>query len=73
MRILRQFGTPSIVPENLDELARESNLDGGLGNAMDEVAKALEDPTSDEFMQFWQSTSTRNTESFRQVFRCVSR
>ncbi|KAI8055519.1 hypothetical protein BDF22DRAFT_742098 [Syncephalis plumigaleata] len=71
MRILRDFGTPSSMPESFNELARESNLDGGLGDKMDELAKALEDPASDEFIQFWQSTSTRNTESFRQVFRCV--
>ncbi|KAI9591807.1 hypothetical protein BDF19DRAFT_389005 [Syncephalis fuscata] len=52
-------------------LPTESTLDGGLGKSMDEIAKALEDPGSDAFIQLWRSTSSLNTESFRQVFRCV--
>ncbi|RKP23598.1 hypothetical protein SYNPS1DRAFT_24334 [Syncephalis pseudoplumigaleata] len=69
MRILRDFCTPSIMPDNFAELAQESRLDGGLASAMDEKAKALEDPTSEEFMSLWRTTSSCNTKAFRQEYK----
>lgn len=33
--------------------------------------KLVEDPLSDEFMDFWWNTATTNERAFREVFRCV--
>ncbi|KAJ2705998.1 hypothetical protein FB645_001975 [Coemansia sp. IMI 203386] len=54
-------GKPPINTNRSEEETEEAKL----------ARKVLEDPLSDQFMDFWWNTATNNEVIFREIFRCV--